>query len=120
MRPERREQGYWEIGIEMKVLSQFGKTEIFGADIGAAESKGRFAPMFDRERGIHLFVGDIPGVVVMHHFLLVELPRFWFVMISGARCQILCYDIDVIVMLQSLHVVKNIVTRPKTDQDPRE
>jgi len=60
----------------MKVLSQFGKTEIFGADIGAAESKRRFAPMFDRERGIHLFVGDISGVVVVDHFHLVELHVF--------------------------------------------
>src|SRR5438270_12113492 len=118
MRPERREQGYWEIGIEMKVLSQFGKTEIFSADISAAESKGRFAPMFDRERGIHFFIRDISGVVVMDHFQLVKLPRFCFGMISGPRSQIICNDIVVIVLLQYLHVVKNIVVGTKTLHEP--
>src|SRR5439155_12647483 len=108
----------WEIGIEMKVLSQFGKTEIFGVDIGAAEAKRRFAPMFDRERGIHLFVGDISVVVVMDHFHLVELPRFCFGMISGPRSQIICNDIVVIVLLQYLHVVKYIVAWTKTLHEP--
>ena len=84
MSPERCEQCDRKIGIELKILTQFREAQVFGANIGASESKRRFAPVVDLERGIHFFVGDISGRVVVDHFDLLEFPGFRFGVISRA------------------------------------
>ena len=56
---ERGEQGLREIGIEPQVFAQLGHTQIFGADVGAAQAERRFAPILDRQGRKNLFLGDV-------------------------------------------------------------
>src|SRR5438105_13012062 len=103
MRPERREQCNGKIGIEMEVLAQFGKAEVFSANVGATKAKRRLAPIIDLERGIHFFVGNIPGIVVVDHFYLLEFPCFCFRVIYGALGEKICNDVVVLVLLKDLY-----------------
>src|SRR5207237_1666172 len=105
MRPERSEQCNGKIGIEMEVLAQFGKAEVFSANVGAAKAKRRLAPIIDLERGIHFFVGNIPGIVVVDHFYLLELPCFCFRVIYGARGEKFCNDVVVFVLMLYLIII---------------
>src|SRR5438552_18852947 len=110
MRPERREQRNGKIGIEMEILAQFGKAEVFGSNVGATKAKRRLAPIIDLERGIHFFVGNIPGIVVVDHFYLLEFPCFCFRVIYGARGEKICNDVVVLVLLQYLYLFENVVS----------
>src|SRR5712692_11332449 len=49
MRSKRREQSCGKIGIEPEVFAQLRQAEKFRTDIGAAETKRRFAPVVDLE-----------------------------------------------------------------------
>src|SRR5690349_23904245 len=118
MSSKRRQQCYWEIGVEMEILTQFRKTEIFCADIGAAQSKRRFCPVLDFERRQHLLVGDVPSIVVMDDFYFLKTPGLGVGIINGARCQVILDDIVVGVLLQDLDIIEQIVTGPKTLDEP--
>src|ERR1700730_5738655 len=118
MRAEWREQSGGEISIEPQILTQLRQTEEFRTRIGAAQAEWGFAPVVDHERRIDLLLENVAGGIVMNHLYLFELPDFRFRVIERARCQIICHDIVVRVLLKHLDTVKRVAAGAKILDEP--
>src|SRR4029077_1406468 len=118
MRAEWREQSGGENGIELQILTQLRQTEEFRTRIGTAQAKWCFAPVVDRERRIDLLLDNVAGGIVMNHLYLFELPDFRFRVIESARCQIICHDIVMRVLLKHLDTVERVAAGAKILDEP--
>src|SRR5580704_17497319 len=99
MRAERYEECNREIGVEVKILAQLWKAQVFGAFVCAAAPKRRFGPMLDLQRGINCLFGNISRGVVFYDLCVLQFPRLVCGMISRSRSEIVFDNVVVRVLL---------------------